>query len=92
MNTKISAEAKLEQCGKDVVRHYVKLQLCNVVTTLALCWEIAEPSLLNFAIWRQQNFHFQRTDIVDTTNCPTLWHCPDNAFVFGGMPIILFFP
>ena len=49
MNTKISAEAKLEQRGKDVVRHYVKLQLCNVVTTLALCCQIAEPSLLNVA-------------------------------------------
>ena len=38
-----------------------------------------------------QNFRFQRSDIVDTTNCPTLWHRPDNAFVFDGMPIILFF-
>ena len=44
------AEAKLMEPPTDVVRYFVKLRLCNVVTKLAsLCRNVATTSLLNVA-------------------------------------------
>ena len=41
--------------------------------------------LLQHCQLTRQNFHFQRTDNVDTTNRPTLWRRCDNIFVSAGM-------
>ena len=49
-NTKILAAAKLMHCWKDVLRHFGKMRLCDVVVTSALLYHnVATTSLLNVA-------------------------------------------
>ena len=83
------AVVMLTQRRKDVVRHYIKLRLGNVVTTLALrCHNVVTKSLFNVATTLSndigKNFHFERTNNVNTTNHPTCVTTLRQVFMFTG--------
>ena len=65
MNTKILAEAKLRQCWKDVLRHFVKLRISNFATTFSLlCYNVSETLISN-----ELTTSIQSYDVVKMSFC-----------------------
>ena len=74
-NTKMLVETKLTQKWKDVPRHSIKLQPCNIVTMLALhCQNVARTSIYNIATTLFVGKTFVSNELKPLIK-PILWCC-----------------